>query len=117
MTRYTAIFTIAVTIENLQPVFEKILSNCGCEIIYTQEYYLMAREFPGQVSLSELVTIEISFERVTNTSGNIALKIVTSNEELPLKSNNHCSQVFNLLTQLITDNSHWKLVESIIFKN
>ena len=117
MTRYTAIFTIAVTIENLQPVFKHILSNCGCEIIYTREYYLMAREFPGKVSFSELVTIEISFERVTNTSENLRFNIVTRNEELPLKLNNHCSQVFDLLTQLIADNSHWKLVESIILGN
>ncbi|MCH2048899.1 MAG: hypothetical protein MK289_10570 [Trichodesmium sp. ALOHA_ZT_67] len=114
MAYYTAILTIAVKIESLQPVFTEILNNCGCEIIYTQKYYLMAREFPGQVSFSQLVTIEITLYRVTNNSENIQLNIVTRNEELPLKSSNHCSQVFDLLTYLIVENSNWELLEIII---
>ena len=114
MARYIAIFIIAVKIENLQPIFTEVLSDCGCEILYNQGNYLMAREFPGQVSFSELVTIDITFNRVTNTSENIRLNIVMRNEELPLKLDNHCSQIFDLLIQLILDNSDWEVVKSII---
>jgi len=114
MARYTAIFTISVNIENLQPIFTDILTDCGCEILYHQGSYLMARECPGKVSFSQLVTVDITFDKVTNTSENIRLNIVIRNEELPLKLDNHCSQIFDLLIQLILENYHWEVVESII---
>ncbi|NEQ37439.1 MAG: hypothetical protein F6K40_14665 [Okeania sp. SIO3I5] len=77
----------------------------------------MAREFPGKVFFSQLVTIDITFERVTNTSENIRLNIVMRNEEIPLKLDNHCSQIKDLLIQLILENSHWEVVESIILRS
>ncbi len=114
MARYTAIFTVAVKIENLQPIFTEILTYCGCEILYNRGDYLMAREFPGQVSFSKLVTIEITFDRLTNTTEKTRMNIVIRNEELPLRLDNHCRQVFDLLTELIVENSNWKLLDSII---
>ncbi len=114
MARYTAIFTVAVKIENLQPIFTEILSYCGCEILYNRGDYLMAREFPGQVSFSKLVTIDITFEQLTNTTEKTKMNIVIRNEELALKFDNHCREVFDLLTELIVENSNWKLLDSII---
>ena len=114
MARYTAIFTVAVKIENLQPIFTEILSYCGCEILYNRGDYLMAREFPGQVSFPKLVTIDITFDRLTNTTEKTRINIVIRNEELGLKLDNHCRQVFDLLTKLIVENSNWELLDSII---
>ncbi|MEB3341172.1 hypothetical protein [Okeania sp.] len=114
MARYTGIFTVSFGIEDLQPIFIEILTYCGCEIIYNRRDYLMARELPGQVSFPKLVYIDINLERLSNATEKTRIKIVVRSEELAVKLDNHCYQVFYLLTKLIVENSHWELLESII---
>jgi hypothetical protein len=38
---------------------------------------------------------------------------VVKNEELPLKSNNHCREIFNSVNQAIAENRQWHLIECV----
>ncbi|MDY7006616.1 MAG: hypothetical protein SWX82_22525 [Cyanobacteriota bacterium] len=113
MARYTGVFTLAVDVENLLLILTDILNFCGFEIVYIQGSYLMASEIHGQVIFSQLVTLDINVGIVTNTE-KIKINLVARNEEIPLKSDNHCRQKFDLLTQSIIENSNWEFIDSII---
>ena len=113
MARYTGIFTVAVDVESILLILTDILSYCGFEIVYIQGNYLMASEVHGQVIFSQLVTLEINVGIVTNTE-KIRINIVARNEEIPLKSDNHCRKKFDLLSQSIIENPNWEYIDSII---
>lgn len=114
MARYNGLFTVAVDVENLELILTEILEACGCEIVYNRGDSLMASESPGQVSLSQLVTIEITFETATATTEKMRMNIVVRNQELPFKLDNHCHQIFILLSQLIAEHPNWELLDTII---
>ncbi|NET46066.1 hypothetical protein [Okeania sp. SIO2B3] len=112
MARYTGVFTVAVDVENIQLILTDILSSCGFEVVYIRGNYLMASEVHGQVIFSQLVTIEINVAIATN-SEKTRINIVVRNEEIPLKSDNHCRQKFDLLSKSIIENPNWELIDSI----
>ncbi|NEN92399.1 MAG: hypothetical protein F6K48_27270 [Okeania sp. SIO3H1] len=112
MARYTGVFTLAVDVENLKLILTDILSSCGFEVVYIRGNYLMASEVHGQVIFSQLVTIEINVAIATN-SEKIRINIVARNEEIPLKSDNHCRQKFDLLSKSIIENPNWEFIDSI----
>ncbi|NET24792.1 hypothetical protein [Okeania sp. SIO1I7] len=112
MARYTGVFTLAVDVENLKLILTDILSYCGFEVVYIRGNYLMASEVHGQVIFSQLVTIEINVAIATN-SEKIRINIVARNEEIPLKSDNHCRQKFDLLSKSIIENPNWEFIDSI----
>jgi len=58
----------------------------------------MAREIPGQVSYTKLVTVEVLIDKTTATETEHATNLVIKNEELPLQFDNHC-QMFELVNQ------------------
>ncbi|MGB3507677.1 MAG: hypothetical protein WBA93_00190 [Microcoleaceae cyanobacterium] len=113
MARYTGLFTVAVDVENMPLILTEMLDYCGCKMVYNRGYYLMASEIPGQVSVSQLVTIEITLETANTTTEKKRINLVVQNEELPFKSDNHCRKIFVLLSRLIAGNPNWKLLSSI----
>lgn len=113
MARYTCSITVAVPKEGLQQLLTDTLQSCNFEVVYTTEDYLMARETPGQVPFAKLVIAEVLIDNTMSTDAKTRLNFVVKNEELPLQANNHCRQMFNLLSQALEDNKNWELVESI----
>lgn len=113
MARYTCSFTVAVPIEHLRQVLMEVLQACNLDIIYDSGDYLMAREVPGQVSFAKLVTVEVLIDKTTATNTETRMNFVIKNEELPLQVDNHCHQIFELVSQAIADNRHWQLIESV----
>ncbi|WP_449419268.1 hypothetical protein [Phormidium nigroviride] len=113
MARYTGFFIVAVPIERLRQLVIEILVSCDLDIIYDSGDYLMARELPGQVSIPKLVTAEILIDKSSNSQSEVRMDLVIKNEELPLKFNNHCRQMFELVSELIVKNRHWQLLESM----
>lgn len=113
MARYTRSITVAVPKEGLQQLLTDTLQSCNLEVVYTTEDYLMARETPGQVPFAKLVIAEVLIDNTMSTDAKTRLNFVVKNEELPLQANNHCRQMFNLLSQALEDNKNWELVESI----
>jgi len=108
MARYTS-FTVAVPIDRLRQLLVEFL-QCYLEIIYDTADYMMAREIPGQVSYTKLVTVEVLIDKTTATE--TETRLVIKNEELPLQFDNH-HQMFELVNQGIVENRHWQLIEGV----
>lgn len=113
MARYTGLFVVTAPFEHLRQLLTELLMSCNFDIIYDRKEYLMAREVPGQVSFSRLVTIEVSIDSPDNSYADIRMNFVVKNEELPLQLNNHCSRMFETLTQAIANYQYWEFREAI----
>lgn len=114
MARYTGFFIVAVPIDRLRQLLMDVLESCNCEIIYDTGDYMMAREVPGQVSFTKLVTIEVLIDRPSDGIDEVRMNFVVKNEELPLHYDNHCRQMFDLVWQTIEENRQWQLLESAV---
>jgi hypothetical protein len=73
---------------------------------------LVAREVPGHVSFAKLVTVEVLIEQFPTDESEVQMSFVVKNEELPLRNNNHCRQIFNLVNQAVAENRQWHLIKS-----
>lgn len=113
MARYTSFFTIAVRLDKLRQVLPALLKSCNFDIIYDSEDYLVAREIPGGVVFSKLVTVEILIDRLQSTQEAVKMNFVVKNEELPLNADNHCRRMSNLINRTISENPQWRLIECV----
>jgi len=113
MARYTGFFIVAVPIDHLRQSLIEILESCNLDIIYNTGDSLMARELPGQVSIPKLVTAEVLIKKNMSSESEVCINFVIKNEELPLKTNNHCRQMFELVSDSIINNRNWRLLESM----
>jgi hypothetical protein len=113
MARYTCSFIVSVTFDHLQPLLIELLQDCTLDVQYYTPDYIMAREIPGNISFSKLVTVEILIDKSTATETETRLSIVIKNEELPLQLDNHCRQMFEYIKQEIENSRHWHLIESL----
>jgi hypothetical protein len=108
MSRYVCHYSVNLQSANIRSSLRKLAEVCGLETIYDLDDYLMAREIPGRVSFAKLATAEVLIDTTHATSTHVKLSFVVKNEELPLKSNNHCRQVFDLLRATIAQNFDWQ---------
>jgi hypothetical protein len=108
MSRYVCHFSVNLQSANIRSSLRKLAETCGLETIYDLDDYLMAREIPGRVAFAKLVTAEVLIDTTQATSTHIKLSFVVKNEELPLKSNNHCRQIFDLLRATIARDFDWQ---------
>ena len=113
MARYTHLLTLTDSINGLYAQVQDMLESFNFQVDYVTADYLMARENPGGVPFAKLVTVEVLFDNTRATTETTKLELVVKNEELPLQSNNHCYQMYQQLTQAITDRKEWNLVESV----
>jgi len=74
---------------------------------------MMAREIPNRVPFPKLVTTEVLIDRTTATPEAIRMNLVMKNEELPLQTDNHCRQMFDLLQQALVEYSQWQLLDKV----
>lgn len=113
MARYLCSFTVVVPFDRLRQLLTEVLQACSLDIIYDTGDYVMAREIPGEVPFTKLVTVEVLMDKIAATETEARMNFVIKNEELPLQVDNHCHQMFNRVYQAIASNHHWQLVESI----
>ncbi|MDZ8188133.1 MAG: hypothetical protein RMX96_25180 [Nostoc sp. ChiSLP02] len=113
MGRYTCSFLVSVPSDHLQPLLVELLQECQLNIQYQGNDYIIAREFPGNVPFSKLVTVEILVDKSKSTETESRMTIVIKNEELPLQVDNYCRQMFEFIKQAIETNRHWQLIEII----
>ncbi|MEB3337027.1 MAG: hypothetical protein VKJ46_06165 [Leptolyngbyaceae bacterium] len=113
MARYTCLFTVETPSEGLHQSLARTLESCNMDIIYDTGDYMMAREVPGQVSFSKLVTVEILIDKSMPHERETRMNFVIKNEELPLQVDNHCRQVFEQVTEAVTTSDEWHLIERV----
>lgn len=108
MARYTSLYKSVAPSPNVKEFLFDMLRSCNFDVIYDREDYLFAREVPGSVDYSKLVTIEVLIDQPitvpTQTDGELQMNFVVKNEELPLQVNNHCRQKFNLVNEAVLSN-------------
>lgn len=113
MARYTCSFVISIHFEQLLPLLVEMLQDCNLNVMYYTSDYVMAREIPGTVPFSKLVTVEALIDKSTATETETRMSIVMKNEELPLQLENHCRQLFEYIKEVIEHSRHWHLIESL----
>ncbi|MGF1513240.1 MAG: hypothetical protein ACFB5Z_06035 [Elainellaceae cyanobacterium] len=87
-------------------------------MIYEKGDYLVAKEVPGGVSFSKLVTVEVvigNYPHVVQPEAerDLEMSFVIKNEELPLQVDNHCRRKFNLVNRALAENQYLELVDDI----
>jgi len=113
MARYTCDFSVAISLEHLQSSLIEILESCHMELIYNTGEYLMARETPDRAPFPKLVTAEVLIDNTNATPEQVRMHLVMKNEELPLQTNNHCRQMFDLVEQALVEYSQWELLDKV----
>ena len=101
MARYTCTFAIPCSQEQITQWLPQILQVCHLNIVHSGEDYILAKERPGQVSFTELVSVEILVEQQSLDSDGINLNFIVRNEELPLKASNHCRTMSERISEAI----------------
>jgi hypothetical protein len=113
MARYTRYLTLSTPSEHLYPQMAQTLESCNLRVLHTSEDYMMASENPGAVPFLQLVTVEVLVDNTRITDKGLSLTLVVKNEELPLRANNHCNQMFQQVSEALAKNRSWELVESV----
>lgn len=78
------------------------LEGCDLEVVYQDPVYIVAKEKPGKVSFSQLTSTELMLNPPTVETGNAKIDLVVKNEELPLRQQNHCREIFTQVQDAIT---------------
>ncbi len=122
MARYTHYLKVALPKQQVQDEMAKALEACDLELLHRDDAYLVAREIPGRSALTQLVTVEVlvndapQAELAENSDDGqevTKVDVVFKNEELPLSRNNHCSQVYRQVQQVLTEERNWQLIGNI----
>ncbi|MEO1403147.1 MAG: hypothetical protein AAFV72_18120 [Cyanobacteria bacterium J06635_1] len=106
MARYTNFLMTVAPANSLRQSLASVLEACGLNLIYEASDYIMAKEKPGNVSYSQLATVEVLINTAVVSESSSTINLVVKNEELPLKNNNHCQQVFEQVNEAITNASN-----------
>lgn len=101
MARYTNFFTTSGSTQDLRQSLVQVFKACDLNLVYEATDYFMAKEKPGRVAYSQLATVEVLINSAPGNKTDLRVNLVVKNEELPLRSNNHCQRVFELVNQAI----------------
>jgi hypothetical protein len=110
MARYTYSFLVKLPIEDIHAFVNQVMPSCRFDMIYSTNDYLMARETPGNVSFTKLVTTEILIDTTMASNQGVKVNFVVKNDELPLQVNNHCHQLSEKVKDAICENKEWHLI-------
>jgi len=110
MARYINLFHSPDPPLTLQQTISKILRSCDLDLVYETTDYLVAQEKPGQVSYSQVTRVEVLISAPTLEQRQTRIDLVVKNEELPLRMNNHCQQIFELVNRAIAEIESWQPV-------
>lgn len=113
MARYTSSFIANTTLEQVPELLTEILESCGFGVVYQATDYLMAKETPGNVAFSKLVSVEVLIESTIAKKNAIPVTFVVKNDELPLNPDNHCQQRFQQLETTLKQSQGWRLTNAV----
>ncbi len=112
MSRYLCAYIVKTPLSDLEDLLKQLLKSCNFEIIYHTLDYMMAKEIPGKVSFSKLVTVEVLVDSTTAVKNQVQVNLIVKNDELPLQVNNHCHQLFEQIQKLIAQDYQWHEVDN-----
>ena len=101
MARYTNFFMTSSSQEEVRQMLVSAIEACNLNLIHNDPVCIVAKERPGKVAFAQLATIEILISPPTMGQGGAKIDLVVKNEELPLRTQNHCKEVFTEIEQAI----------------
>jgi hypothetical protein len=111
MARYTQHFIVEIAPEKLHSMIVKTLEACNLAITYETEDYVIAQEIETNASFAKMVTVEVLIHRSEIEGNQAKLTSVTKNAELPLRVNNYCHGISDLISKAFSDSTECKLLE------
>jgi hypothetical protein len=108
MARYNRLFSVPTSPPNLKQTITRIVESCNLDLVYETRDYLVAQERPGHVSYSRLAKVEFLISLPMSQEAQTRINLVVRNEELPLRLNNHCQQVFESVNRAIVESEGWQ---------
>jgi hypothetical protein len=105
MARYTKLFRAASSLAQIRQRVADTLASCDLNLIYENDEYLVAKEKPGGVKPDLLATVEVLINPPTMAEPAARVDVIVQNEELPLRRDNHCYQIFEVVNQAIAKTS------------
>lgn len=103
MARYTNFFMTGASSEEINHALVGAIKTCDLDLVYEDPVCIVAKEKPGHVAFSQLATIELLISPPTVENGGSKIDLVVKNEELPLRAQNHCKEVFSQINQAIAE--------------
>ncbi len=98
MARYSCVTQLVGSAEQLGESIRAILERCQLNVLHNSSDYWVAGEPPGKNPYTKLVTVEVFVDRTRQAAdGSVQVTCIAKNEELPLRSVNHCQQTFDRL--------------------
>ncbi|ATS18117.1 hypothetical protein BRW62_04425 [Parathermosynechococcus lividus PCC 6715] len=114
MARYARVVTIALPRARLKEQLVQTLQSCELTVMHVGEDYVVARETDlDDVSMSQLVTVEVLIDNATAQSDVTTFDLVLKNKELTLKKDNHCFAWFDRISRAIAENENWELLNNV----
>jgi hypothetical protein len=113
MSRYVCHFLVNLPPQQVRLSLKQLFEACKMDAIYETNDYLMAREIPGRVIFTKLVSAEVLIDVTAATQSSVRLSFVVKNEELPLNPHNHCREIFDMLRMTIAQNYDWEAIDNI----
>ncbi|MEM6450660.1 MAG: hypothetical protein AAF703_10140 [Cyanobacteria bacterium P01_D01_bin.105] len=87
--------------EDISQMLVSAIEACDLNLVYNDPVCIVAKERPGKVAFAQLATIELLISPPTAEHGGAKIDLVVKNEELPLRAQNHCKEVFGEIDQAI----------------
>ena len=103
MARYTNFFMTSSSSEEISQMLTEAIEACDLNLVYSDPVCIVAKERPGKVAFAQLATVEILISPPTVEQGGSKIDLVVKNEELPLRAQNHCKEVFSEINEAINN--------------
>ncbi|MDB9528102.1 hypothetical protein PN498_19060 [Oscillatoria sp. CS-180] len=103
MARYTTLFKAVSSLTHIRQKIADTLTSCDLNLVYENEDYLVAKEKPGGVKLAQLATVEVLINPPTVSDPSVRVDLIVQNQELPLKKDNHCYRLFEVVHQAMSN--------------
>ena len=103
MARYTTLYKAMSSLTQIRERVVDNLASCNLNLIYENEEYLVAKEKPGGVKHDYLTTVEVLINPPTVSEPSTRIDLIVQNQELPLRKDNHCYQIFEVVNQAISN--------------
>ena len=114
MARYTSSFIANAPLEQVPVLLTQVLESSDFGVVYQTNGYLMAKEIPGKVPFSKIVSVEILIENTVAKTNEVPVTFVVKNDELPLNTDNHCQQKFQQLQETLEQSQEWRSTSTVL---
>lgn len=117
MARYIGSCKAATSLKTIRHLITDVLETCDFNLVYEKDDYFFAKELPGGVKFSKLVTLEVVIDNYSRPPSRVEdselqMRFVIKNEELPLNRDNHCRRKFDHVRQAIAESAELELLDA-----